>query len=324
MLKRLIAMILIGWMFVSGVDARSYSSSNRSSSSHSSSSRSSSSHSSSSSGRSYGSGSRSSYTSSASKSSSYSPSKTYGTSARSYTSSGSGSGRTYSAGSSSSPSSYSFSPTRKPAASFSFDSSAARSAREAASQRDFQKSRDISGARSSSSDRSALPSSHPPTARPYADSYRYPVIITPQVYQTRVVRYQRYYTPYRSRPVIVYNDPYDSFFWYWLLDQSLETRAMWAYHHRHDMDAARYQALLATDGALAGRVSELEAAQRSRNPAFIPSGMDADLMYNDQYVNNVYASRPTDMGRIMFWFFMALLVIGTGWFLSWFIFVKRW
>ena len=40
--------------------------------------------------------------------------------------------------------------------------------------------------------------------------------------------------------MVVYHDPYNSWFWWWLLDQSLETRALWAYNHRLDMDQARY------------------------------------------------------------------------------------
>ena len=93
------------------------------------------------------------------------------------------------------------------------------------------------------------------------------------------MRVRTFYAPYYSRPVVVYHDPYNSFFWWWLLDQSLDDRAYWAYHHRYDMDPARYESLLATDQQLQARVAQLEAQQVARDPQYTPAGLDRDLMY---------------------------------------------
>ncbi len=73
--------------------------------------------------------------------------------------------------------------------------------------------------------------------------------------------------PTTSRPVVIYHDPYNSLFWWWLLDRSLDDRAWWAYHHRYDMDPARYQALVAQDQQLEARVEQLEAQQAPRDPS---------------------------------------------------------
>ena len=55
---------------------------------------------------------------------------------------------------------------------------------------------------------------------------------------TRPMRVYNVYNSYNTRPWVTYHDPYNSFFWWWLLDRSLDDRAYWAYHHRASMDAA--------------------------------------------------------------------------------------
>ena len=60
------------------------------------------------------------------------------------------------------------------------------------------------------------------------------------------------------------------------------TALAWAYHHRYDMDPARYQALVAQDQQLEARVEQLEAQQAPRDPNYAPPGVDRDLMYSDQ------------------------------------------
>jgi hypothetical protein len=108
------------------------------------------------------------------------------------------------------------------------------------------------------------------------------------VYITRETRIYSAYSPYYSRPLVLYNDPYNSFFWWWMLDRSLDERAMWAYSHRYDMDSARYQALLAQDARLETRIRQLEAEKAARDPNYLPAGIDADLQYTDDYVHAVY------------------------------------
>jgi len=100
-------------------------------------------------------------------------------------------------------------------------------------------------------------------------------------------------------------------FWWWLLDRSLDDRAWWAYHHRYDMDPARYQALVATDQQLQARVTELEAQQQvQRDPSYVPAGVDRDLMYSDQYVNRAYSNRRTTAGVLSFWLLAVPTAVG--------------
>lgn len=148
-------------------------------------------------------------------------------------------------------------------------------------------------------------------------------------YVTREVRIHTFYQPYYSRPIVVYNDPYNSFFWYWMLDRSLEERAMWAYCHHSEIDSARYQALLAKDARLEARVRQLEANKTARDPSYVPSGIDPDLQYTDDYVDSIYnphvesAAAPTHIGRVLFWVFMVVLIGGVVAFVVYMVFVKN-
>jgi hypothetical protein len=147
-----------------------------------------------------------------------------------------------------------------------------------------------------------------------------------QRWVNRDLRQQQFYASYLWRPVVVYHDPYNSFFWWWLLDRSLEDRVYWAYHHRYAMDDGRYQALLAHDRNLEGRVRELEAQQIARDPTWAPRGVEPDLMYTNEYVDAVYNPHPSGVtaGKVFFWIFLALLVIGLIWLGVWLVFYKRW
>ena len=42
---------------------------------------------------------------------------------------------------------------------------------------------------------------------------------------TRPARVETVFREYYTRPMVRYNDPYSGFFWWWLLDRSLEDRA---------------------------------------------------------------------------------------------------
>jgi hypothetical protein len=131
------------------------------------------------------------------------------------------------------------------------------------------------------------------------------------------------FNPYASRPTVVYRDPYDSLFWWWLLDRSLDERAYWAYHHRYDMDPNRYQALVAQDQQLDARVSELESQQIPRDPGYVPVGLQRDLMYSDQYIARAHSNRPTTAGAVSFWILMVPAMAVFGFFI-WLIWFKRW
>jgi hypothetical protein len=132
-------------------------------------------------------------------------------------------------------------------------------------------------------------------------------------------------------PNVYYRDPYSNIFWWWLLSQSLDTRAYWGYHHYGQMDSLRYRDLLEHDKALEDRIRKLEAEKVKRDPNFTPAGMDNDLMFNDGYVEaavnptvNVpeHAPSPTHHSGISCLHFV--LVAGIVVFLIWFIFFKRW
>lgn len=110
--------------------------------------------------------------------------------------------------------------------------------------------------------------------------------------ETRVQTfYSNYY--YNTPPTVThYNDPYSTFFWLWLLDRSLDDRASWAYHHRNEMDDARYKDLLAKDKNLEAKIKQLEAGEKKRDPNYVPAGVEPDLQYTDEFVNATYNPEP--------------------------------
>lgn len=94
--------------------------------------------------------------------------------------------------------------------------------------------------------------------------------------QTRPWRSYETFAPYWSRPRIGFGDPYNALFWWWLLDRSLDERALWAYHHRDTMDPSRYQALVSTNKELQQRIEQLEAQQVKRDTNYTPANLDRD------------------------------------------------
>jgi hypothetical protein len=166
----------------------------------------------------------------------------------------------------------------------------------------------------------------PPPLPPSASGAPRRPVYVPDDYSltTRPFRERTIFSPYISRPVVVYRDPYNSFFWWWLLDRSLDDRAYWAYHHRHDMDPARYQALVAENRELETRIDQLEAQQVPRDPNYVPPNVDRDLMYSDQYVARAHSNRPTRSGAVAFWVLAIPTAVGLFVFLVWLIFFKRW
>jgi hypothetical protein len=141
---------------------------------------------------------------------------------------------------------------------------------------------------------------------------------------SRSVRIYGVFNPYSSRPVVAYQDPYNSLFWWWLLDRSIDDRAGWAYHHRYDMDPARYQALVASDQQLESRVEQLEAQAAPRDPNYTPPGVERDLMYSDRYVQQAYSNRPTPSGVFAFWLLAVPTALGVTGFFIWLTWFKRW
>lgn len=148
-------------------------------------------------------------------------------------------------------------------------------------------------------------------------------------WHNRDLRERNFYATYYSRPVVVYHDPYNSFFWYWLLDRSIEQQALWAYHHRHSMDSARYNDLLNRNAELAARVRVLEGSGVARNPAYEPAGIaDADLMYQKDYVQAAYNPQThhetVDASGVLVVLLYIFLGLGIVALVVWLVFVKKW
>lgn len=152
-----------------------------------------------------------------------------------------------------------------------------------------------------------------------------------QRWVNRETRKRDFYSGYNvppSPPVVVhYRDPYSDLFWFWLLAQSLDRRAEWAYH-RHDMDEARYRTLLEKDRRLEERVRELERQGVKRDPAYVPPELkdNPDLIYTDEYVEAAYnpQPKPASARHALTVLGIIVLVLALGAFLVWLVFFKRW
>jgi len=301
----------------------------------------------------YSSGGRS-YSSSSSHSSSSGGSKSFHSSGGKSYSSGSnwsdnsrrsyGSARSYSSGPTHTFSSGSGKPNaarpgelaRKPGSdggphALSFDTAASRASKEQASKADFTRFKQAQtpnapgGAPRSDAGTPSYSARPPPLPASGSGAYR-PSRYVPDslTIATRPVRIYNVFNPYWSRPVVIYHDPYNSLFWWWLLDRALDDQAWWAYHHRYDMDPARYDALLAHDQQLEARVAQLEAQQVPRDPNYVPPGVDRDLMYSDRYVAQTYHNRPTTLGVVAFWLLGIPTALGVCGAFIWLIWFKRW
>jgi hypothetical protein len=159
----------------------------------------------------------------------------------------------------------------------------------------------------------------------------------PGWWATRQQRQQQTFPTPPPGPVVVYNDPFSNWFWFWLLTQDLNTRAAWAYHHQADMDQARYRDLLAKDKQLEARVRELEAKKVPRDSTYTPPGVDEDLMYDDGFVEAAVnpqpapsavpsaPARPTPPARTIGGALLRIvLILALLSFLVWLVFIKRW
>lgn len=288
--------------------------------------------SSSSSGKSYSSSSKS-YSSPSSSGKSYSSSRK-SSSSPSYKSS---SGKTYSSGSpstSSSKSGYSSSPTRStPSTSTpSYSSSSGRSyssgAKSSSSAKPETSKKPSSGGwfdelshsgKEQDSKNTYSPPSPPPA--PPKISYKTPTGATREYdyggsseklkESVNYDRYQRYdnrnretFSRYANQPIAgttTYNDPINIWFWMWLMDQSLDSKANWAYNHRSEIDDARYNELLAKNVGLKEKIAELEKTGVNKNTGYVPPGLenDPDLQYNKDYVEQV--TNPVNWDSIFFW-----------------------
>lgn len=174
-----------------------------------------------------------------------------------------------------------------------------------------------------------------------------------QKWVNRQQRESTFYSRYTTGPtynVIHYSDPFHPALNYWLASQSIDVMAMFIYHHQN-MDRARVDALYAQNAALRARVAALESQKLARDPAWVPTGIDRDLMYDPAYVDAAYNPHPRmqteyeyeddDDGPTMtageffgaIWFLIRwafyiavaiAVVLGVLWCVRYFLFVKRW
>jgi hypothetical protein len=74
----------------------------------------------------------------------------------------------------------------------------------------------------------------------------------------------------------------------WLLDRSQRDRDLWVYNHRDEMDQSRYNDLVRKDADLERRLHDLEQEGVPKDPSYTPQGVDQDLMYDDNKVQQAY------------------------------------
>lgn len=93
------------------------------------------------------------------------------------------------------------------------------------------------------------------------------------------------------------------------------------YHHRDQMDSARYQELLAKDAELKARLEALEKEKVARDPNYVLPALaqNPDLQYSKDFVTAAYNPVPVatqtptvsdgTVGKVFFWIFVILILV---------------
>ncbi len=138
----------------------------------------------------------------------------------------------------------------------------------------------------------------------------------------REYRKQSVYGSYYGRPMPadVYHDNFNVFFWLWLMDRPQYDRDRWVYNHRDEMDQARLEELRKKDADLDRRLSEMEKNGTTKDPNYVPSGVDKDLMYSDDSVKTAYKETHSSFP----WFTVIMVIVLVGGSVYYLGFVKRW
>jgi hypothetical protein len=139
--------------------------------------------------------------------------------------------------------------------------------------------------------------------------------VTPETLETRPAREATIFRSYRTQPVAVYHDSFNPWFWLWLLDRGQRDRDLWIYNHRDDMDQQRYQDLVQKDAGLENRLHDLEQQGVARDPSYTPPGVDQDLMYDDNAVQQAAQNQSHPAWDLLF----ASVAIGAGAYLIFFV-----
>lgn len=146
-------------------------------------------------------------------------------------------------------------------------------------------------------------------------NYTRPPVSEPKVQEAkRQTFYQTYYSnPTYTREIhhYHYRDSYSPFFMLWLLDRSSDERAMWAYHHRNDMDQDRYKEMLKKDTELEKKIQELEAKGIQKDPNYKPQDIDNDLMYKS---DADIKKEESNIGAYFGYFFITIFSIAGVWY----------
>lgn len=142
--------------------------------------------------------------------------------------------------------------------------------------------------------------------------------------QNRDLRSQQMYGRYYSQPMPMmgmYHDPFNMFFWLWLMEQNDDVRAQTVYNHRDEMDPKRYEELMGKNKELETRVKELEAKGAPKDPNYVPPGMEdnKDLMYSDEVVKAAHEEENSS-GFPWFWTIAGVMVLGG----AYLVFFKKW
>jgi len=107
--------------------------------------------------------------------------------------------------------------------------------------------------------------------------------ITHDRYVTWRHRHREFYHVYYSRPFVVYYDWINPYWPYWLYDHP-QYLYLWVYHHRYEMAAERYAALLNEIADLEARIHELAERGIEVDPNYSPPGIDEDMVYSEEYI----------------------------------------
>ena len=130
--------------------------------------------------------------------------------------------------------------------------------------------------------------------------------VSQETIETRPARQREVFSRYATQPVTIYHDSFNPFFWMWLMDRSQRDRDLWVYNHRDEMDQERYSDLVRKDADLEHRLHDLENQGVPRDPSYTPSGVDQDLMYDDNQVQRAYAENQSHSR----WGLLIIVLVG--------------
>jgi hypothetical protein len=134
--------------------------------------------------------------------------------------------------------------------------------------------------------------------------------VTQETLETRPAREESIFHSYRTQPVAVYHDGFNPWFWLWLMDRGQRDRDYWIYNHRDEMDQQRYQDLVHKDADLERRLHDLEDQGTPHDPSYTPPGVDQDLMYDTNRVQQAYTQNQSQHSVWGTLFGLAAIVAG--------------